>query len=290
VRDIDAKLRQELVSASDTTYSVRKQCELLGVNRSSLYYEPHPREALSEENVELVMSRIDYWNTYMCYLGARKILDKLVVDDGFERLSLETVKKLMSEMGICAVYPHQNTSAGSKNSIKLPYLLKNMAIWLPNMAWSIDITYIKMHRSHMYLTAIIDWFSRYLLGWELSDSLESAPVLSCVERTIHSHGEPIVINSDQGSQFTSWDYIELLADYRIKQSMDGKGRWQDNRRIERWFRSLKVENIYITEYQAPRELRLGIGDYVQQYNFERPHASLRYARPATFHNSFFPFD
>jgi putative transposase len=223
----------------------------------------------------------------MCYLGARKILNKLEVDDGLDKLSLETVRKLMSEMGICAVYPHQNTSASAKNAIKLPYLLKNMLIWLPNMVWSIDITYIKMHRSHMYLTAIIDWFSRYLLGWELSDTLESAPVLSCVENALKSHGEPIIINSDQGSQFTSRDYIELLADYRVKQSMDGKGRWQDNRRIERWFRSLKVENIYITEYQAPRELRLGIGGYVRQYNHERPHESLSYARPAVFHNSFF---
>ena len=287
MRDIDSRTRLEFVRDGDTAYSVRKQCELLGINRSSLYYEPHPRETMSGDYAELVMSRIDYWNTEMCYLGARKILNKLMVDDGLDRLSLETVRKLMCEMGIHAVYPHQNTSASAKDSIKFPYLLKNMLIWLPNMVWSVDITYIKMHRSHMYLTAVIDWFSRFLLGWELSDTLESAPVLSCVESAIRAFGEPIIINSDQGSQFTSRDYVELLADYRIKQSMDGKGRWRDNRRIERWFRSLKVENIYITEYQAPRELRLGIGSYVRQYNHERPHESLSYSRPAVFHNSFF---
>ena len=275
------------MSCDDDIYSVRKQCELLGVNRSGLYYEAHPRESFSNDFIEYVMSRIDYWNTRMCYLGTRKILNKLEVDDQIEGLTRDVVRDLMDKMGICAIYPHQNTSASSQNIIKMPYLLRNMEIWLPNMVWSIDITYIKMHRSHMYLTAIIDWFSRYLLGWELSDTLESAPVLNCVENTIRNHGEPIILNSDQGSQFTSNNYIELLADYKIKQSMDGKGRWQDNRRIERWFRSLKVEDIYITEYATPRELRLGIGNYVYAYNNERPHESLLYERPAVFHNSFF---
>jgi len=235
------------------------------------------------------MARIDYWNTMMCYLGARRIHNKLVVDDSID-ISLEQVRKFMAEMGICAVYPHQNTSKSDKKAVKLPYLLRNMEIWLPNMVWSVDITYIKLNRSHMYLTAIIDWFSRLLLNWELSDTLETAPVLRCVEGAFLKYGVPIIANSDQGSQFTSRDYMELLKDYHVKQSMDGKARWVDNRRIERWFRSFKVEDIYINEYRTPRGLRNGVCNYVELYNTQRPHQSLGYRRPAEFHNSFFKID
>ena len=271
---------------ADKTFSVRKQCRLLGVNRSGLYYIPVPVIPMDAELVEHVMARIDYWNTMMCYLGAKKIHNKLVVDDHVD-ISLDHVRQYMAEMGICAVYPHQNTSKSDKNVVKPPYLLRGMEIWLPNMVWSVDITYIKLNRGHMYLTAIIDWFSRLLLNWELSDTLEAALVLACVEGAFRKHGLPIIVNSDQGSQFTSKDYMELLGDYRVKQSMDGKGRWVENRRIERWFRSFKVENIYITEYQTPRELRIGTGEYIEQYNTQRPHESLGYERPAVFHNSFF---
>jgi len=235
---------------------------------------------------ELIMARIDYWNTMMCYLGAKKIRNKLAIDDHID-ISLDQVRSYMAKMGICAVYPHQNTSKSDKKTVKPPYLLRGMEIWLPNMVWSVDITYIKLNRGHMYLTAIIDWFSRLLLNWELSDTLETAPVLSCVEGAFRKYGVPIIVNSDQGSQFTSTDYMKLLTDYRVRQSMDGKGRWVENRRIERWFRSLKVENIYITDYQTPRELRVGIGEYIEQYNTQRPHESLGYERPAAFHSSFF---
>ena len=259
---------------------------MLRVNRSSLYYVPTPIIPMDAELVEHVMARIDFWNTMMCYLGAKKIHNKLVVDDHID-ISLDLVRLYMSRMGIRAIYPHQNTSKGDKKAIKPPYLLRGMEIWLPNMVWSVDITYIKLNRSHMYLTAIIDWFSRLLLNWELSDTLEAAPVLACVEGAFRKYGVPIVVNSDQGSQFTSKDYMELLKDYRVKQSMDGKGRWVENRRIERWFRSLKTEDIYITEYQTPRQLRAGIDDYVVKYNTQRPHQSLEYARPVVFHNSFF---
>lgn len=241
---------------------------------------------MNTEFVENVMARIDYWNTTMCYLGARKIRNKLLVDDQID-ISLDQVKTYMAQMGICAVYPHQKTSKCDKKAVKPPYLLRGMEIWLPNMVWSVDITYIKLNRGHMYLTAIIDWFSRLLLNWELSDTLETAPVLNCVEGAFRKYGVPIIANSDQGSQFTSTDYMDLLRDYRVKQSMDGKGRWVDNRRIERWFRSLKVEDIYINEYQNPRELRNGVGDYIEMYNNQRPHESLGYNRPAVFHNSFF---
>ncbi|WP_156946386.1 IS3 family transposase [Desulfitibacter alkalitolerans] len=142
-----------------------------------------------------------------------------------------------------------------------------------------DITYIKMGRSHMYLTAIIDWYSRYIVGWELSDTLDTAPVLAAVKKAISQYGKPEIINSDQGSQFTSDEYTSYLKQENIKQSMDGKGRWIDNVVIERWFRSLKIERIYPYEFTSPRELRIGIREYVQEYNNERPHQTHNYSTP-----------
>jgi len=167
----------------------------------------------------------------------------------------------------------------SKNSLKFPYLLKNLKIDRPNQVWSIDITYIKMGRSHMYLTAIIDWYSRFIVGYELSDTLDTAPVLAAVTNAMEQYGNPEIINSDQGSQFTSNDYIEFLKAKNIRQSMDGKARWVDNVVIERWFRSLKTELIYINEYSNPRELRQQIGGYIKDYNNERPHQALGYKLP-----------
>jgi putative transposase len=184
----------------------------------------------------------------------------------------------MNEMGLCAIYPKPNLSKPGKGHKKFPYLLRNKAIWLPNQVWAIDITYIPMARGHMYLTAILDWHSRYIVGWALSDTLETAPVIEAVKAAIKRYGVP-GISSDQGSQFTSDDYIELLAAQGIRQSMDGKARWVDNVRIERWFRSLKTEYVYINEYCSPRELRAGIAAYIAAYNGQRPHQSLGYDTP-----------
>ncbi len=150
---------------------------------------------------------------------------------------------------------------------------------MPNQVWSIDITYIKMGKSHQYLTAIIDWHSRYIVGWNLSETLDTSSVILAVNDAIKTHGTPCYINSDQGSQFTSKEYKNLLKDHKIIQSMDGKSRWADNIMIERWFRSLKTENIYINEYLTPRSLRKGISSYIDQYNTERPHEALDYATP-----------
>ncbi len=151
---------------------------------------------------------------------------------------------------------------------------------MPNQVWSIDITYINMSHGHMYLTAIIDWFSCYIVGWTLSDTLDTAPVLGAVKGAIQTYGTPAIINSDQDSQFTSHEYTEFLKNKDIRQSMDGKARWVDNVIIERWFRSLKAENIYINEYATPRQLKAGIRDYIELYNYERPHQSLNYETPA----------
>jgi putative transposase len=194
-------------------------------------------------------------------------------------------------MGLETIYPKENTSKASKNARKLPYLLGRLRrdgmIWLPNLVWAVDLTYIKMARSHMYLIAIIDWFSRFIVGWDLADTLETAPVLDCVKRSIEKYGIPAILNSDQGSQFTSDGYMSYLWKKGIRQSMDGKGRWIDNVIIERWFRSLKTENIYINEYVSPRELGSGIDDYIGRYNFVRPHQSLHDKTPALVFESCF---
>ena len=259
--------------------TVKRQCELLEVNRSSTYYEPKKPTQEQQERENYIKGRLDFWHTEYCWMGSRKLLDKLRKDDGIENIGRHLVRRYMREMGIFSVYPKPNLSKPGKGHKKFPYLLRKMNIWLPNQVWAIDITYIKMKNGHMYLTAIIDWHSRFIVGWELSETLETAPVLEAVKQAIAKYGTPAIINSDQGSQFTSDEYIALLKEHKIRQSMDGKARWVDNVIIERWFRSLKTENIYITEYTNPRELRNGIGKYVLDYNYERPHQSLDNNRP-----------
>jgi len=258
---------------SDTGLSKARMCELLGVNRTSIYYDsktPTPEEVALEEHIK---SRIDYWHTRFPYMGIRKIRNKLVKEDNIP-IGRKLTQRYMEEIGVKAIYPKKNLSKPGKRHKKFPYLLRNMPIWLPNQVWAIDITYIKMGKSHMYLTAIIDWHSRYIVGWALSDALDTAPVLDAVKQAMEKYGIPSIINSDQGVQFTSEDYIELLRSRNIKQSMDGKGRWIDNVIIERWFRSLKCEYIYINELNTPRDLRKGLKSYIDEYNTERPHQNL----------------
>lgn len=267
--------------------TVKRQCELLGVNRSSIYYEPQRvsnEELLREEHIK---SRLDYWHTKYCWMGSRKLLKKLIQDDKIIGVGRQLVRRYMLEMGIFAVYPKPHTSASNKQHKKYPYLLRGKQIWLPNQVWAVDITYISLCRSHMYLTAIIDWYSRFIVGWALSDTLETAPVLEAMKQAIERHGVPAIINSDQGSQFTSSEYTEFLKSMSIRQSMDGKARWVDNVIIERWFRSLKQEEIYINEYKSPRDLRMGIKEYIKTYNCERPHDSLDGERPATVYRAKF---
>jgi putative transposase len=185
----------------------------------------------------------------------------------------------MGEMGICPIYPKANLSKRNFKEAIVPYLLRNFEAQLPNQAWSIDITYVKLNHRHMYLTGIIDWYSRKIVGWKLSDTLSTKAVLDAVREAVKTHGTPAIINSDQGSQFTSDEYKALLKELHIRQSMDGRRRWADNIMIERWFRSLKTELIYINEYRSPKELRSAIRGYIDDYNTLRPHEALDYATP-----------
>ena len=267
-----------MVSSADEL-TIKRQCELLGVNRTTLYYKPmqSAEEAVMRE--EYIKSRIDFWHTKDCTWGHRKLCRLLRREDKID-IGRKLVLKYMKEMNIYTVYPKPNLSKADKKAHKMPYLLKNLRIDHPNHVWAVDITYIKMGRSHMYLTAVIDWNTRFIVGYELSDTLDTAPVLEAVKRAIDKYGKPEIINSDQGSQFTSDEYVDFLKEENIRQSMDGKARWVDNVIIERWFRSLKVELIYINDYNSPRELRQAVGSYVYKYNTERPHESLDYQYPA----------
>ena len=263
--------------------TITEQCELLEINRQTLYYKPayyKPADKTAKQQEdEYIMQRIDYWHYKFCVFGYRKILRKLRREDHIE-IGKKRLLRLMHEMNIHAVYPKPDLSKSDKKALKSPYLLKNLNIDHINHVWAIDITYIKIGRSHMYLTAIIDWYTRYIVGYELSDTLETAPVLKAVGDAMERYSKPEIINSDQGSQFTSDEYKSFLKDNGIKQSMDGKSRWVDNVIIERWFRSLKCELIYINDFNSPRELRQAIGEYVHFYNYERPHESLEYKYPS----------
>jgi putative transposase len=266
--------RLSLVSKEDKL-PVSRQCELLEVNRTSVYYKPaEPDRDLGN----MIKNRIDYWHTKMPYLGVRKLRDKLQKEDHLPA-GRKLIKRYMDEMGIYAMCPKPNLSKRNKQHKIYPYLLRNLDIKRTNQVWAVDITYIAMSRGHMYLTAIIDWYSRYIVGWELSDTLDTAPVLTALKMAISKYGKPEIINSDQGSQFTSDNYTIYLKSENIRQSMDSKGRWIDNVVIERWFRSLKVERIYPYEYVTPRDLRIGIREYVLEYNTERPHQSHGYRTP-----------
>ncbi len=231
------------------------------------------------------MARIDYWHTQMPYIGSRKLVAKLAADQIF--VGRKLVRRLMCEMGIYAVYPKVNLSKRNFKESIVPYLLRNTVVLFPNQVWSIDITYIKMKHSHMYLTAIIDWYSRLIVGWNLSDTLDTNNVITAVQTAISTHGIPAFLNSDQGSQFTSLQYKEFLKKNRIVQSMDGKSRWADNIMIERWFRSLKTEEIYLNEYPNPKALRRGISNYIEQYNTVRPHQALGNQTPEAVYGAVF---
>ena len=252
---------------------------MLGLGRWEAYQRPAEPDKAAVELEEMLKRRIDYWHTKLPCAGTRKLRKLLREQDGLVA-GRKLIKRLMDEMGIYAIYPKPNLSKPGKDHKRFPYLLKSKSIHFPNQAWALDITYIPMKHGHMYLTGIIDWHSRFIVGWALSDTLEAAPVVEALKCAMERHGTPGIANTDQGAQFSSDEYIQLLAANGIRQSMDGKARWVDNVFIERWFRSLKTEYVYINEYSSPRELRAGIEGYVWDYNYLRPHQSLEQETPA----------
>ena len=253
--------------------SLTQQVELLGISRSSLYYQ-----SVGPSEKELAIKRhIDEIYTKHPIYGSRR-MRAVLCREGFE-ISRPTVQQYMREMEIAGIAPGPNTSRPSPEHKVYPYLLRGLKIERPNQVWGIDITYIRLRAGWMYLVAILDWFSRFVLAWELDQTLEMPFVLLAVEQAM-SIALPEIWNSDQGSHFTSPQYVQKLLDAEVKVSMDGRGRAMDNIFTERLWRSLKYEEVYLNDYDSPREARQGIYRYLNFYNYERPHQSLDYRTPA----------
>lgn len=248
-------------------FNLKEQCELLGLNRTSLYYKPVP---VSAEKLRK-LNRIDVIFTDDPSYGGATI-GTILRREGFN-ISDPTVRKYMREMGLHAIYPGPNLSKRAHESKIYPYLLRGMEITRPNQVWGTDITYIRMRDGFLYLVAFMDWYSRYVVAWELSDNLLVDFVIAALNAALMI-AVPDILNSDQGSQFTSDQYTSLLQKNGVKISMDGRGRCMDNIFTERLWRSLKYQEVYLTEYQNPREARFGIASYFHKYNMWRPHQGL----------------
>ncbi len=267
-----------MIDKEDKRLSICKQSELLNINRTSLYYKPAPIS-----NVEFMIKwRIDEIYTKHPEYGYRRMTVILNRDYGVG-INRKRTRKYMREMGIHGFCPGPNLSKRLHGKYLHPYLLRGLLIDRPMQVWSIDITFCRMKSGFMYLTAIIDWYSRLIVGYTLSNTLEKASVIETVQKAIQKYGKPEVVNSGQGSQFTSEGYVNLLKSNGIKISMDGKGRALDNHRIERFFRSFKREKLYLEEYENGHQLRRLIKDYMEYYNNDRPHQSLSYITPAQIH-------
>lgn len=262
-----------MIEKEDSILSVRHQAELLEINRSSLYYEP---SAVSEEEQKL-LRLIDEEYTRHPFYGSRKIL--IYLRGLGHRVNRKRVQRLMGILGITGIIPGPNLSKRNQAHKVYPYLLKGVQVIRPNQVWSTDITYIRLLHGFCYLMAIIDWFSRYVLSWRLSNSLETFFCLEALEEALKNHDSPEIFNSDQGSQFTSEEWIGCLKAHPIQISMDSKGRALDNIFVERFWRSLKYEDIYLKNYETMREAQGGLRDYFLFYNRERFHQALSYKTP-----------
>jgi putative transposase len=257
--------------------TLKEQAELLGLNRTGLYYRPvgPSRDEIAAKH------RIDEIYTAHPYYGSRRIT---VVLSKEMSISRPTVQRYMREMQIAGVCPGPNLSKRNTAHKLYPYLLRGLEIKRPNQVWGIDITYIRLTDGWMYLVAVLDWYSRYVVSWELDQTLEQPFVLRAVEKALDLT-RPDIWNSDQGSHFTSPQYTEKLLGANVRISMDGKGRALDNILTERLWRTIKYEEVYLKAYASPREARQELGRYLYFYNYERPHQSLDYWTPA---QAFFP--
>lgn len=253
--------------------SVRRQCELLGLSRSSLYYQPGGGTA---EDLRL-MRKIDEQYTACPFYGSRRMTAWLT-DQG-EEVNRKRVQRLMRIMGLEAIYPRPRLSLAGKGHRIYPYLLRGVTVERADQVWSADITYVPLLSGFMYLAAVIDWFSRYVVAWRLSNTLDGSFCLEMLEEALRS-GKPEVFNTDQGVQFTAAAFTGCLEAAGVAVSMDGRGRALDNVFVERLWKSVKYEDIYIRGYEAVPELHQGLGRYFTFYNHERLHQSLGYQTPA----------
>jgi putative transposase len=255
------------VELENTMISLSRQCDLLGMNRSSFYY----RSRRDNTYNDFLMRLIDEQYTRRPTFGVEKMRDWLR-NQGYW-INEKRVRRLMRLMGLYAIYPRPRTSRSLPDHKVYPYLLKGMRIDRPDQVWASDITYIRLLHGFVYLVVIMDWFSRYVLSWELSITLEKEFCLEALRRALLI-SRPEIFNSDQGAQFTSEDFVRILKDTEIQISMDGRGRLYDNIFVERLWRTVKYEEVYLNDYISVPVARKGLGDYFEFYNTERPHASL----------------
>ncbi|MGR2849347.1 IS3-like element ISVpa4 family transposase [Vibrio vulnificus] len=266
-----AQRKSSLVKS--TPLSIKRQCELLNIARSTAYYQPI---GLSAEEITL-RRMIDEIHLQYPFMGSRRIRTELAKKG--HSVNRKRVVRLMRDMGIGAIYPKPKTTLANKAHKVYPYLLRDIEVTYPNQAWAIDITYIPMAKGFLYLVAIIDWYSRKVLAWRLSNTMDTSFCIEALEEALKHYGPPDIFNSDQGSQFTSIEFTQKLIEHNVRISMDGKGRWVDNVFIERLWRSLKYEEIYLKAYTTPREAELEIGNYMVFYNEERNHQGLNNLTP-----------
>jgi len=265
--------RRAAVDRRHPSLSVVLQCQLLDISRSGLYYQP---AGISEEDL-ILMKLIDRQYLATPFYGARRIAAWLK-KQGY-RVNRKRVRRLMRLMGLKAIYRRPRTSQPAPGNKIYPYLLSGVEITRPNQVWAADITYIPMARGFLYLVAIIDWYSRYVLAWRLSNTLDAGFCVEALEEALRK-GRPEIFNTDQGAQFTGEAFTGLLEQHGVRISMDGKGRYSDNLFIERLWRTVKYEEVYLKAYDDGRDARIGIGNYFRFYNTERPHQALGYRTPA----------
>jgi len=266
-------MRKAIITAKDETMSMRKQCQLLDVNRSGLYYK---KKEESEYN-RMLMNMIDEEFTRHPYMGVPSMTAYL--RDTGKKCGPKRVRRLIRKMGLEAIYPKPNTSKANKQHKIYPYLLRDVIVERPNQVWSTDITYIRLRHGFAYLVAVMDWYSRSILSWRLSNTMDASFCCEALDEALSKHGTPEIFNSDQGAQFTSTEFINRLKNNQISISMDGRGRALDNVFVERLWRTVKYQNVYIKGYETMYQAQEGLTEYFEYYNHERLHQSLDYKRP-----------
>lgn len=261
-----------MIDPEHPTLSMQRQCELLGLSRSSYYYQARGEDPY---NLEL-MRLIDEHYTKRPFFGIRRMTDHLRRQGHL--VNHKRVQRLMRLMGLEAIYPKPKTSQAHAEHHTYPYLLRGLVIDRPDQVWCSDVTYIRLVEGFVYLVAVMDWYSRYVLAWRLSCTLDASFCLEALEEAL-SKGQPEIFNTDQGVQFTSAGFTSMLTDAQVRISMDGRGRCFDNIMVERLWRSVKYEEVYLKDYQQVRDAAQGLGDYFPFYNMERGHQSLDYRTP-----------
>jgi len=267
-----------MIETDHPDLSVRYQADLLGISRSTFYYQPVDISE-SEHNI---MCRIDEIYTQSPFYGHRRITDTLKKDDKLS-INRKKVRRLMQKMGLVAIYPKPKTSIANTEHKVYPYLLRGIKITHPNHVWATDITYIRMEKGFLYLVAVIDWYSRYILSWQLSNTMDVTFCLEALNQALET-ATPTIFNTDQGAQFTSCAFTNILKNKQINISMNGKGRCIDNMVIERFWRSLKYEDVYLKDYNTVKTAYDNIAAYINFYNNKRPHQALQSSTPINCYN------